>query len=262
MMESSSDIKIFQPSLDDFKDFDFFLQKMESEGAADYGIAKVIPPETWSASDNYEEAQFLKIETPYTQTIQIHNKDRSLGKCNYIITSYRDFFPGKPITVKDFFSIKNAHDEIHPISFKEKDVWENLTFNSTRMYGADVNGTLFSPKCKFWNLGSMENKLTEVLENKIDGLTGSYLYFGKSKTFFAWHVEDMDLYSINHLHFGAKKIWYSISLDDNEKFENLLKNLYLDEYKNCKEFIRHKNKLLPPSYLNSHGIKTNKVCIL
>ena len=37
-----------------------------------------------------------------------------------------------------------------------------------------------------------------------------YLYFGMWRATFSWHVEDMDLYGVNFLHFGAPKTWYCV----------------------------------------------------
>lgn len=63
---------------------------------------------------------------------------------------------------------------------------------------------------KEWNI----NGLSTILDGMVDeygvaipGVNTAYLYFGMWKTSFAWHTEDMDLYSINYLHFGAPKLW-------------------------------------------------------
>lgn len=76
---------------------------------------------------------------------------------------------------------------------------------------------------------------------------------------FGWHKEDMDLYSINYLHYGKPKFWYGVDLDCNERFENFVKSKFPDYFKECSEYLRHKTTLIYPGLLQEQGIKLHKM---
>ncbi|KAK9427855.1 JmjC domain, hydroxylase-domain-containing protein [Lipomyces doorenjongii] len=139
----------------------------------------------------------------------------------------------------------------------ERIYWKTITYNNP-MYGADMLGSLFTDATKEWNVAHLDNVLND-LGMDLPGVNTAYLYFGMWKSTFSWHVEDMDLYSINYLHFGAPKQWYSISQKDEKRFFNIMRSEWPDEYKKCKEFLRHKTFLVSPKYLADHGIKVNKL---
>lgn len=140
----------------------------------------------------------------------------------------------------------------------ERAYWKTLTY-AAPLYGADMMGTLFDDRTESWNLNKLPN-LLDVLGTKIPGVNTAYLYFGMWKATFAWHLEDVDLYSINYVHFGAPKQWYSISQADARRFEAAMKNIWPADAKACSQFLRHKGFLISPQHLLSHyGIKVNKV---
>lgn len=140
----------------------------------------------------------------------------------------------------------------------ERIYWKTLTY-APPLYGADLPGTLFDESTENWNLNKLPN-LLDVLGTKVPGVNTAYLYLGMWKATFAWHLEDVDLYSINFLHFGAPKQWYSISQADARRFEAAMKNIWPTDAKACDQFLRHKSFLISPSHLKQHyGITVNKV---
>lgn len=102
--------------------------------------------------------------------------------------------------------------------------WKSLNFNNP-MYGADMPGSLFDDGTESWNVAKLEN-LLDVIGQKVPGVNTAYLYLGMWKATFAWHLEDVDLYSINYIHFGAPKQWYSISQADARRFEAAMRSQY------------------------------------
>lgn len=90
---------------------------------------------------------------------------------------------------------------------------------------------------------------------RLPGVTTSYLYVGMWGSVFAAHTEDMNLLSINYLHAGAPKYWYSIAPEDAQRFESLACSLFPSHLRTCTEFLRHKSQLISPQYLKKAGIK-------
>lgn len=141
----------------------------------------------------------------------------------------------------------------------ERIYWKTLTY-APPLYGADLPGTLFDDSTEIWNLNKLPN-LLDVLGTKVPGVNTAYLYLGMWKATFAWHLEDVDLYSINYLHFGAPKQWYSISQADARRFEAAMKNIWPTEAKACDQFLRHKSFLISPSHLKQHYNITVNKCV-
>ncbi|WFC96059.1 hypothetical protein MBRA1_002715 [Malassezia brasiliensis] len=137
----------------------------------------------------------------------------------------------------------------------EAEYWRSLNFGKPPMYGADLQGTLFDARTTSWNVGTLDSLLSRRLQHALPGVTTPYLYFGMWRASFAWHVEDMDLYSINYLHFGAPKQWYAIRQADRQRFESVMASAFPDDSRKCPHFMRHKSFLASPTFLASQGIR-------
>lgn len=164
------------------------------------------------------------------------------------------------VAFEDFDYHLEDVDQFHPERCKEleENYWKTLNFGQP-MYGADMPGSLFDDRTTSWNVAKLPN-LLDVLGTKVPGVNTAYLYLGMWKATFAWHLEDVDLYSINYIHFGAPKQWYSISQEDARRFETAMKNIWPNDAKNCSQFLRHKTYLISPDKLEKQfNIKVNRL---
>lgn len=140
----------------------------------------------------------------------------------------------------------------------EDNYWKTINYGQP-MYGADMPGSLFDERTTSWNVAKLPN-LLDVLGTKVPGVNTAYLYLGMWKATFAWHLEDVDLYSINYIHFGAPKQWYSISQEDARRFEAAMKSIWPNDAKHCSQFLRHKTYLISPQRLErDFNIKVNRL---
>ncbi|XP_049443979.1 lysine-specific demethylase 4A isoform X2 [Epinephelus fuscoguttatus] len=250
----SSRIMTFTPSKEEFKDFSRYIAYMESQGAHKAGMAKVIPPNGWKPRQTYDDIDDLVIPAPIQQVVT--------GQSG-LFTQYN--IQKKPMTVHEFRKTSNLDKFCNPryVDFDEleRKFWKNLTFNPP-LYGADVSGTLYDPDVTEWNIGHL-NTILDTVENesgiKIKGVNTPYLYFGMWKSAFAWHTEDMDLYSINYLHFGEPKSWYVVPPEHGKRLERLAKGFFPGNAQSCEAFLRHKMTLISPLILKKYGIPFEKV---
>uniref|UniRef100_A0A3B5AM62 [histone H3]-trimethyl-L-lysine(9) demethylase n=1 Tax=Stegastes partitus TaxID=144197 RepID=A0A3B5AM62_9TELE len=249
-----SRIMTFTPSKEEFKNFGRYIAYMESQGAHRAGMAKVIPPKGWKPRKTYDDIDDLVIPAPIQQVVT--------GQSG-LFTQYN--IQKKPMTVHEFRKTSNMDKFCSPryVDFDEleRKFWKNLTFNPP-LYGADVSGTLYDPDVTEWNIGRL-NTILDTVENesgiKIKGVNTPYLYFGMWKSAFAWHTEDMDLYSINYLHFGEPKSWYVVPPEHGKRLERLAKGFFPGNAQSCEAFLRHKMTLISPSILKKYGIPFEKV---
>jgi hypothetical protein len=143
-------------------------------------------------------------------------------------------------------------------SLMEKKFWKSLITREPSWYGADLQGSLFAEKSTPWNVSCLPNLLNRCsLTKKLPGVNSPYLYFGMYGATFAWHVEDMDLFSINYIHFGAPKFWYAVPQKHADRFEHTLAGYFPQDAQRCDQFLRHKSFTMSPTQLANDKIPVN-----
>ena len=239
------------------------MASLEAKNAHLAGIVKIKPPKEWIPRKiGYEPEDF-----PFHIKKPIEQKFKSVGKR---VGCYQTTCLGKTKKTLPEYKVMATSKEYEPPSHNgdydklERLYWKSLKMGSGQwpIYGADVSESIIDPEIDAFNIGRLDSILTLVKEETGElykGVNSPYLYFGMWKATFSWHVEDMDFYAINFLHYGAPKSWYCVPPKYGHLLEKACKELFPDVAKLCTNFMRHKSCLVEPKLLDEMGVPYQKV---
>lgn len=245
---SSTTCPVFRPSLEEFGNFYSYMSLIELQMRyEEHGICKVIPPDGWFSRSYKTETLHLEINNPVKQVVT--------GRAGVYNVN---LFDVKKMTIPDFLEYDQKNYCIETYDEIERKFWKSMGSSSAwddPIYGADMVGSLFNNEhASSWNVHKIDS-LLRLINCSIPGVNSAMLYVGTWRSMFAFHVEDMNLYSINYVHTGSSKSWYSIHSKDRHRFESLALSYFGIEHKDCKEFLRHKTTLFSPQKLKEYGIQ-------
>ena len=259
---------MFHPTEEEFKDFYAYAQKLDKL-VGHVGVCKVVPPKGWKArphdlynlQDSAKQLEdAVQVKRPIKQNAiggkglyaNVHEVKRSMTLADFKkAATNKEFSP--PVETQ----FRELSDE--DVDLLERRFWRNVLFNPP-LYGADCPAPtglrsdggegLFDPlTCGDWDLAKLPSLLTHGIKKRVPGVNTPYLYVGMYRAAFAWHCEDMDLHSINYLHWGAPKTWYTVPATHGRKLEELACKNFPVQAGECKEFLRHKSVMMEPSIL-------------
>ena len=252
---STTSCPVFYLDVDDMRNLARFIENTESTHP-DIGICKLIPPRGWyKRSYDINELDVPKI-TPIKQVVA--------GRSGAFHVTAFERYSMSLVNYREHAS-KVSERHTSP-GDKEREFWRSMGRQQAPLYGADLEGSLFDSSVSSsglglqeWNFDAGLKDLLRMLPYKVPGVNTPMLYVGEWRAMFPFHVEDLDLYSINYLHTGAAKSWYSVAPSCRERFENLAESHFADNLHQCKEYMRHKTKIFSPTKLRDCGMKFDTV---
>ncbi|KHN07956.1 Lysine-specific demethylase REF6 [Glycine soja] len=239
----------YRPSAAEFQDPISYIFKIEKE-ASKYGICKIIPPFPPSSRKTaIANLNRSLVETGSTFT----TRQQQIGFCprrprpvqrpvwqsgdRYTFTE----FESKAKSFEKTYLKRHAKKAsgLGPGPLETETLFWKATLDKpfSVEYANDMPGSAFSPKCRRvgdpssladtqWNMRAVsraKGSLLQFMKEEIPGVTSPMVYVAMLFSWFAWHVEDHDLHSLNYLHMGAGKTWYGVPRDAAVAFEEVVR---------------------------------------
>ena len=246
----------YHPTLAEFQDPIAYIFKIEKE-ASQYGICKIVPPvpapHKKTAVSNLNKSLVARSGSPTFTTRQ-----QQIGFCPRKQRPVQKpvWQSGENYTLEEFEAKAKAFERNYLKKSRKKCLipleietlyWKAIVDKPFSVeYANDMPGSAFAPRRggkegggegsnvnanvtvgdTEWNMRGVsraKGSLLTVMEEEIPGVTSPMVYVAMMFSWFAWHVEDHDLHSLNYLHTGAGKTWYGVPWDAAAAFEEVIR---------------------------------------
>uniref|UniRef100_A0A2C9WI55 [Histone H3]-trimethyl-L-lysine(4) demethylase n=1 Tax=Manihot esculenta TaxID=3983 RepID=A0A2C9WI55_MANES len=202
------------------------------------------------------------------------------------------FVPGKHYTVEAFRRVAERAKRkwfgsgLASRVQMEKKFWEIVEGSAGEvevMYGSDLDTSIYgsgfprikdqrpeSVEAKVWdkycgspwnlnNLPKLKGSMLQAVHHNITGVMVPWLYVGMLFSSFCWHFEDHCFYSMNYLHWGEPKCWYSVPGNEANSFEKVMRNSLPDLFDAQPDLLFQLVTMLNPSVLQGNGVPVYSV---
>lgn len=259
---------VFRPSAAEFEDPLAYITSIQGQ-AAQFGIAKIIPPTGWANPDLELDVQsrfITKRQSVHAlQEGQPFKEGGTYNQAEY--HKYADMFSATFMkTHPELMAARRTMSADDYARLLEQSYWDIVERVSNEQvvvdYANDIDtekvGSAFGKWAGRWDMTRLMSEPQSALSDlgySVEGLTHPWLYFGALFATFCWHTEDHFLCSMNYMHTGASKTWYGVLGSGVRKFEEIMQNIFPERFSEDRDILHHLVTVAPPSLLASRGVK-------
>lgn len=257
---NNMEIPIFKPTLQEWNNFDEFLNKI-ARFVYLVGICKLLPPiELVPSIVTYLENQMERES----------NKQQN-GKTQYLLRSNycQDIYTLENHGTEDKYPEDNFLNSVTDVSQREIYFWQNLeklspfcsesilNYSNCLQTLFDNNSIVPIPTLKP-NSSKDPNRVVSAMTRENEPLEFS-CSFGTTKR---WEILAPNTFKLFFLqNKNATRVWYSIQEEDTVKFYKLLQDKLLSQSSDtiCPNFLNHQHFIITPTFLENNDIKFSKI---
>lgn len=215
---------VFSPTEEEFESPIDYIRSVVMPAATEFGLAIIRPPDHTNHAAAARKQLMQRLAKPfrYRRQLKHGNQDvkskmnfKSWQACDHADQSKPEWpTPSDNEQDRDaeFFSVVRMEDD-----------------NARPCYASEIpcndgvlNDELPWAPCR---LPLLSQSPLRVLGWPSSGINAPQLFVARRFSFFAWHTEDLDLFSCNYMHVGAPKTWYAVSAEQRDSFEKAAESI-------------------------------------